>query len=197
MNARLPILLSALGGSIALAWWYFRNRDSGAAGDTVDAAANDAGYVSDATDSVLGEIQVTAQKIGLTNAPRGIRNNNPGNLDFIANPAHAWNGQIGSDGRYGIYDTPANGVRAIAKQLQVDYNRGAKTNRGLIAVWAPPSENNTEAYIGVVCRANGYGADDQLPLSAVLPETVTAIIQHENGQQPYSFDEINQWVYLS
>lgn len=140
---------------------------------------------------------MTAEYVGLKDAPRGIRNNNPGNLDFL--PAgHAWNGQVGSDGRYGIYDTPANGVRAMSKQLQKDFARaGGATLRDLVTSWAPPGENDTEAYIAAVSRETGIAPDDQFDLTSSLPSVVTAMIRHENGEQPYSPDDIRSWVYLA
>lgn len=49
--------------------------------------------------------------------PRGIRNNNPGNIDF--NSRNNWQGQLGVEtgGRFAIFDTPENGIRALGKLL--------------------------------------------------------------------------------
>src|SRR4051812_46965540 len=82
-------------------------------------------YVLSKTDKgslVVAEVADAAANL----LPRGIRNNNPGNIRFLP-AASAWRGQIGSDGSFGIYDTPANGVRAIAKQLQKYTASGART----------------------------------------------------------------------
>lgn len=48
---------------------------------------------------------------------RGIRNRNPGNIDY--NPRNDWQGQIGKEpgGRFAIFDTPENGIRALGKLL--------------------------------------------------------------------------------
>lgn len=132
--------------------------------------------------------------IGIT--PRGIRNNNPGNLDFIANAQRAWNGQIGADGRYGIYDTPANGVRAMSHQLQKDAG-GASTLADVIACWAPPTENDTAAYVADVSYRTGIDPNAPLDLYGNLPAIVNAMIWHENGENPYNADDIGNWVYLS
>lgn len=185
-------------GGVGFLWW--RSRQSSAVG-------SDTGSNTDVTPdlSALSEFIVTQQKEAFTptltsysgSSKRGIRNNNPGNLDYIANPLRAWNGQVGSDGRYGIYDTPANGVRAMSKQLQKDYNAGSQTITGLITSWAPPSENDTTAYIASVSRAAGVGPDEQFDLRGNLTAVVSAIIQHENGENPYSPDDINTWVHLS
>ena len=54
---------------------------------------------------------------------RGIRNNNPGNIDY--NPRNDWAGQIGlelkvgnSTPRFARFDTAENGIRALGKLIQ-------------------------------------------------------------------------------
>jgi hypothetical protein len=126
--------------------------------------------------------------------PRGIRNNNPGNIEYIAVPSKAWRGQVGKDGRFGIYDKPENGVRAIGKELLLDYSRGIRTVRGAISNWAPPHENNTAAYVNAVAEAIDVAPDQQINIPAVLGRMVAAIIQHENGMQPYSQAELELWA---
>jgi hypothetical protein len=138
------------------------------------------------------------QRMNTIIIPRGIRNNNPGDLDFIAPPDRPWNGQVGSDGRFGIYDTPANGVRAMSHQLQKDYAVvGGSTLAQLITEWAPPTENDTAAYIAAVAAQTGLDPNVQLDLHSNLPVIVTAIIQHENGEQPYAAEDLAAWVYLA
>ena len=126
---------------------------------------------------------------------RGIRNNNPLNLDFIAPPERPWNGQIGQDGPFAVYDTPANGVRAASHQLQKDYGEG-QTLSEIITDWAPPAENDTAAYISAVSTQTGIDPNATFDLHANLPALVTAMILHENGIQPYNPSDIAQWVYL-
>lgn len=128
--------------------------------------------------------------------PRGIRNNNPLNLRYIADPARAYNGQVGNDGGYGIYDTPADGVRAASHQLQEDYANGDGTLAGLITTWAPPVENNTPAYIADVAQRTGLDPLAALDLMPNLPQIVAAMIWHEDGEQPYNMADITAWVYL-
>ena len=128
--------------------------------------------------------------------PRGIRNNNPLNLRYISDPARAWNGQVGNDAGYGIYSTPALGVRAASKQLQEDFANGDQTLGQLITTWAPPSENDTPAYIAAVAPQTGIDPNAQLDLYGNLPAIVAAIIQHENGEQPYLMTDLSNWVYL-
>lgn len=119
--------------------------------------------------------------------PRGIRNNNPGNIEF--NPANNWRGQTGSDGRYATFSDPIWGIRALAKLLQNYQNRyGLNTIHEIISRWAPPNENDTVSYIKSVSRTTGIKSGALINLSdkGTLLSLVKAIIKHENGQQPYS-----------
>jgi hypothetical protein len=122
---------------------------------------------------------------------RGLRNNNPGNIDY--NPANQWQGQLPHDPaiekRFARFDTPENGIRALARTL-LTYSRkhGLRTVAGIIGRWAPGHENDTAAYVRsvnsvVANHANGAALDVEHPL--VLSSLVTAIIHHENGGNPY------------
>jgi hypothetical protein len=92
--------------------------------------------------------------------PRGIRSNNPLNIDY--QPANPWQGLDSppSDGRFARFVAPQWGIRAAVKVLHSYQRRGIVTVRQTISTWAPTAENNTENYIGFVCRKAG-----------VLPET--------------------------
>jgi len=130
-----------------------------------------------------------ASKIG----PRGIRNNNPGNIRVSADK---WQGAIGDDGAFFIFDTPENGIRALArilKNYRTKYN--LKNIAGIIARWAPASENNTASYIQAVARSTGHNAGDTLALNlADYGPLVSAIILHENGLNPYPQSTIDAGV---
>ena len=111
---------------------------------------------------------------------RGYRNNNPGNIEAGV----GWQGEIGSDGRFAVFDTAENGYRAMGKNLLAYQNRhGLKTIRQIISRWAPPGENDTGAYIAAVSREMGVGPDEPLDLSqqATLQRLMTSITRHENG----------------
>lgn len=136
----------------------------------------------------------------LLTGPRGIRNNNPGNIDWIENPSKRWRGMVRREtpeegGRFAVFDTPGNGVRAIAQELLLDERRGIRTIAGLISNWAPSSENNTVAYAKAVASSLGVESTDTIDVHVYLPRLVAAIIKHENGVQPYSADNLNAWVY--
>lgn len=119
---------------------------------------------------------------------RGIRNNNPGNLDKSNSP---WKGKIDNpaEPRFETFDTPVNGIRALAKVLLTYYRvHRLITVQSIITRWAPPSENDTNAYAKAVAKA--LGVSPHTVINVENPDTlralVEAIIWHENGQQPYT-----------
>lgn len=126
--------------------------------------------------------------------PRGIRQNNPGNL----RPAsHKWVGELPAKDGYCVFDTPENGLRAAAKNL-VNQQRFHKlrTIRGIISKYAPPSENDTEAYVDAVSAR--LGVDDEAELDMEKPDTLKkflkAVVHHENGMMPYGDDLLDAAV---
>lgn len=124
--------------------------------------------------------------------PRGIRNNNPGN---IVQSGIAWRGKLAqpTDDRFEQFDTAENGIRALAKLLlSYQDKHGLRTPRGIINRWAPPSENDSLAYAKVFGDALGVGIDETVDLhrTTTLIAATLAIIRHENGVQPYAADLI-------
>lgn len=96
--------------------------------------------------------------------PRGLRNNNPGNIKY--NAANNWQGQVGSDGTFAIFSSYKWGIRAMMKLLMNYYNNnGLRTVRGIVSKWAPAGSgegNPTNAYINKVANEIGVHPDDQL-----------------------------------
>lgn len=121
---------------------------------------------------------------------RGIRNNNPGNIDY--HPANNWKGQLPYDKtiepRFCRFSAPEYGIRAIMALLR-NYQRKYRLNTvaDLISRWAPSNENNTNAYVSGVSKALGVSPGDTVSLSDkdTAIRLAKAIIQHENGSQPY------------
>lgn len=165
--ARVPALLWILGATAGL--WLLSRTERG---------------------QVVATDVVGAVKNALT--PRGIRNNNPGNIEWIATASKRWRGMIGQDGRYGVFDTAANGVRAIGGELRASIRKG-HTLAQAIAEWAPPTENNTAAYVAAVSKATGIAPGAKLA-TVHVPAVATAIIHHENGMQPYAPADVAAWV---
>ncbi|WGL96486.1 hypothetical protein [Arsenophonus nasoniae] len=113
---------------------------------------------------------------------RGIRNNNPGN---IRKSKDVWVGQIGDDGKFVQYTTPAHGIRAVGKNLLSYARQGYVTPEQIITRWAPPEDNNkTEKYINFVSGYLGVSRDTVLDLTDL--DTITrlsmAIMTQENGK---------------
>ncbi len=133
--------------------------------------------------------------------PRGIRNNNPGNIDFNTSAflRDPWKGELGLEKhrtpRFTTFGTPEHGIRALCKVL-LTYHRHRKAADGseidtvkeIIDRWAPPVENNTDVYAARVRDAldvtTGEPIDPDDPV--ILKKLAAAIIRHENGEQPYS-----------
>lgn len=130
---------------------------------------------------------------------RGMRNNNPGNIDY--NPRNQWNGQLAPDPalekRFARFDVVENGIRALAKLILAYRGKdgmpgvggqGIDTVREVINRWAPGVENDTEAYIKAVAAGVGVPPNQAIDLknAQVLTAVATGIIKHENGYVPYS-----------
>lgn len=114
--------------------------------------------------------------------PRGIRCCNPGNLRISK---IKWQGKVtpSADPEFETFISPEMGIRAMAKDLLTGYRRGEDTVTKIIAAWAPPSENNTGAYVKMVAAHLDVLPDQKLDVDSfpVMRGLVEAIIRHENG----------------
>ncbi len=133
--------------------------------------------------------------------PRGIRNNNPGNVEYQAS-ADPWNGLNNppTDGRFCRFKTPEWGIRVIAKLLHAYQDRHAcKTVTDIINRWAPPDENDTAEYITDVCVACKVAPAEQINVAKpqIMAALIKSIIRHENGIQPYSDEIINHGIEMA
>lgn len=131
--------------------------------------------------------------------PRGIRNNNPGNIRRSRDP---WQGlaKEQADREFFTFQSAVYGIRALARLLITYQDKyGLSTIETIITRWAPAVENNTKAYIQSVARHTGFAALQTLDMHRFehLKPVLEAIIQHENGQQPYSDVEITKALVLA
>lgn len=133
-----------------------------------------------------GAQAVAAVTDAIASNVRGIRNNNPGNIREAASGGDAWRGERATD------DDPAFeefaemrwGVRAAAIVFRnYQSKHGLRTTAQLVNRWAPPSENDTAAYINAVAKR--VGVDAFAPINLGDPETcyrfLRAIFRHECG----------------
>ena len=133
------------------------------------------------------------------NLPRGIRNNNPGNIRQGSN----WQGlnpnSRNIDPAFCVFTSSVYGIRALAKVL-INYKKihGLNTVRQIISRYAPPNENQTTAYIQSVAKQLGVVPDTIIDIEerGVLTVFIKAIIRMENGIQPYSDPTIQQGIDL-
>jgi hypothetical protein len=129
--------------------------------------------------------------------PRGLRNNNPGNVRV--NLSIKWRGQIAVDqDGYLVFADAIWGLRAICMIIRhyTEYH-GDNTVRKIISRWAPPSENPTFIYVGNVARACGVAPDDPFDIHQDGLTMLRAIVVQENGYCPYTDDVLNKAIDLS
>ncbi len=117
----------------------------------------------------------------------GLRNNNPLNIRRVA--GQHWKGEVlpplGEDrGRlFCKFSSMKYGLRAAFVLLRT-YSSKYKLNsiRDIVTRWAPPSENDTEAYIRTVCCLTGFGGNQRLT-EKDWPKLVQAMAKVESGIQ--------------
>jgi len=117
--------------------------------------------------------------------PRGIRNHNPGNIRW----GDPWQGLVPkakrTDTAFCQFASAAYGIRALARTLITYQDKhGLRTIRQIITRWAPPSENDTSAYVGDVARQTGRAPDQKLDMHDYkqVRAVAEAIIRKENGK---------------
>lgn len=133
---------------------------------------------------------------------RGIRNNNPGNIRR-AKSAVPWMGLSVDqhDKEFLQFIDAKYGIRAMYKIL-LTYRKlhMLDTIEGIISRWAPPNENDTEAYVKSVCEDTGFTRDEELNIfdRKVAIKLLRAIIRHENSNEmPYSDEILNKAMELA
>lgn len=136
---------------------------------------------------------------------RAVRNNNPGNLEAGTKwlglmPPGQMTPEQAAETRFAVFEAPKWGFRAMAIIL-LRYQRihGLNTVRGIINRWAPPSENNTFAYVQAVCKDIKKNPDAPLDLSnaETLRGLCKAIAVHESGGWFFTSTDLNDGVSLA
>ena len=132
---------------------------------------------------------------GIEKLPRGIRNKNPGNIKLGTD----WDGLAAeqTDPTFCIFDEAVMGIRALMRiLLTYRFTHNKKNIDSIIRRWAPPSENDTEAYIKFVAKRMEIEPMSMIDnsIEGYLP-LVKSIIQMENGMQPYDDELIVEGMY--
>lgn len=120
--------------------------------------------------------------------PRGIRNNNPGNIRYDGKIV--WLGEMRPDTEgYCIFSAPTYGIRAmfITFRTYQEVHR-LNTPRLMLSRWAPRIENDLDAYLRDVCSRGGFSPELPLDLNVLGVKWCQCITQHENGIDPYNAD---------
>ncbi|MBJ4238692.1 transglycosylase [Salmonella enterica subsp. enterica serovar Rissen] len=152
------------------------------------------GYTSPTEFSAPANNTIAADlNIGGSNAKnRNYRNNNLGNLVF-ANQEGATLESPNAKGeqRFARFNTPEEGIRALANQVSSYYNgtsaaagyQKLQTVSSIISKWAPPNENNTNQYIDNVSKYLGVSPNEKIDVSnpEVMTQLVRAIATKEGG----------------
>lgn len=135
--------------------------------------------------------------LGQSGLPRGMRNNNPGNIR-ISNTA--WKGKVpvgqNTDKAFEQFGTFVYGIRAMIKNLQsYQRDRGLNTINQIISTWAPPGvdNNNTGAYVATVSLNTGIGPTQPITLTDknIMRKLVKAMARVENGREAVTDSQFN------
>lgn len=134
----------------------------------------------------------------LLELPRGIRNNNPGNIKDFDIP---WDGLVDVSNRpeelqdektFCVFSHPWYGIRVIVKQLVRNHDvHGCRTLHQQFKRWAPGDDGNpTAAYLNFVSGRTGFPGHASFPVRNffLMRKLVEAIIHFENGYNPYTWE---------
>lgn len=114
--------------------------------------------------------------------PRGLRNNNPGNLNFVGQ--HGAKLEDGPNARFAQFPTMLDGIAALDKQVGLYLKRGTNTIDKIMDIYAPKSDkNDTAAYKSYLSRFTGLGIKEEIDPSnnEQIKRLIVGIINHENG----------------
>ncbi|ENG6107593.1 lytic transglycosylase [Serratia liquefaciens] len=162
-------------------------------------AVSDAGtkfrtWLKDKTGISINLDEEPKQHAQSASAPRGIRNNNPGNLNYVGQNGATLENH--ATPRFARFNSAFEGFAALGKQIKAYYNGTSKAAgyqklqsvEDIISRFAPASENNTQGYINKLSKMLGVGRGDSLNIHdpQVLATLMNGITQIENGKNPYA-----------
>lgn len=118
------------------------------------------------------------------------RFNNPANL----RAASGYGTANTKSGKFAVFPTLDEGVLAAAKQPQLYGSRGIDNIHDIVGKWAPPNENNTQAYIQHVVKATGRSESESLNLGdpKLLAKLISAMSVKEGAGSRVSEEKVIQ-----
>ena len=127
--------------------------------------------------------------------PRGLRNNNPGN---IRQSSVRYTGEVqpSKDGAFKQFKSMEYGYRAMFVLLHTYARKhGINTIEGMISRYAPATENHTQKYIDVVSEWSGVPATSHLTTTnaEVMIPIVAAMSRVENGVEAVMAEVEKGW----
>ena len=177
-NNSKPILPFVVGGLFL--WMIFRPKTASAGGSyTPSITAGGNGFVP--TRGFNGSVDESYLGLDAATTPRGIRNNNPGN---VKRGSSNWNGKIpfgqSTDQVFEQFEAYKYGVRVMMYELKNNYiNAGYNTVDKIMRRYNPPGN---VPYINYVAQRLGVGVNDTLTADKdTLRKLVQAIARWENG----------------
>lgn len=171
---------------------------------SLDANLGISGFASLAGTTIGDALNQAAAYLGASQ-PRGVRNNNPGN---VKRGPDQWRGLAPAaeqtDPVFWRFTSPAYGIRVVAYLLKVYQRRGQRTPRQLISGpggWAPVGvDGNPDGYAEFVADALGVTVDTPVDLvgnAAQLRRAVVAIIEFENSGYRYPDATVAEGIALA
>lgn len=212
LTRMIPLLASTAGGVTALgvagagiAGWaagsaIHRSIEGSKLDNTIGwIAANVASTFGskEATDALVADMRSENRVRANSSLPRGARNNNPGNLNFAGQSGARKEG--GAGGRFAVFDSMAEGIAALVRQLGLYARRGINTIAAIVNKYAPAGDNNNVgAYISALVKATGKGANEVLNLADAntLIPLVRGIVNHEGNGRYVSGADITRGVQI-
>ena len=137
--------------------------------------------------------------------PRGIRNNNPGNIRIgdpwqgLAKPSQMKSFQK-DETVFCVFSSPKWGIRAVVRILIYYQDKhNLRTVSEMINRWAKPSNNDTSEYVRFVSQKMKIDSNTSFTVAEYnrAYPMVDAMIRMENGIQPYSKKQIDRGLLLA
>jgi hypothetical protein len=139
---------------------------------------------------------------------RAVRNHNPGNINSgapwvgLMPPSEMTPAQAGEH-RFCVFIDDAHGFRALAEVLKtyrLDLMKEGKffCLEYIIERWAPPTENNTGAYVAHMVMLTGYQPLQVLPVDFIhVGGIAKGISTHEVGVWAFNDASLSQGLRLA